>query len=92
MPRVSVFIFEIDTKKNNLEKEIIDSFKKIRVDISKGLPWEGFLTKKGSETLASEKDNLGAERFIYAIEEEITHTSIDGTEYINRKNIPFLYG
>lgn len=84
MPRVSVFIFEIESKKDDLDKEILNAFKKMKVDTSKDLPWEGFLIKKDSEALAHEKDNLGADRFTYVIEEEDVYTSIDGKTYKNR--------
>jgi hypothetical protein len=85
MPRLSVFIFEISTKENDLEKEIFSAFKKMKVNTTKGLPWEGFLVKEESDALAYEKDDSGTHRFTYVLEYEEEYISIDGKKFDNRK-------
>jgi hypothetical protein len=85
MPRTSIFIFEISTDGKNLEKEIFDTFQKMKVDTSKKLPWEGFVTKKENGDLVYEKDEQETNRLTYVLEYEEDYTSVNGKTFKNRK-------
>jgi hypothetical protein len=45
MSRQSVFVFEIDNKGDEIETEVLNTFKKLKVDTSIPLPWEGLIAK-----------------------------------------------
>jgi len=57
MPRVSAFIFELETKEGeDFDNLITKTFNKLKVNLNNDLPWEGFLTKiNASEIVASEQ-------------------------------------
>lgn len=84
MPRQSVFVFEINNKEDEIETEVLNTFRKLKVDISIPLPWEGFLVKHETNLIAHEKDEQGVHRFIYVFEEEQDFTSLTGETIKNR--------
>jgi hypothetical protein len=45
MPRVSAFIFELETKERDFDNLLIKTFNKLKIDTHKELPWEGFSAK-----------------------------------------------
>lgn len=91
MPRVSAFIFELETKEKDFDTLISKTFNKLKINTHIDLPWEGFLLKSNSsDTLASEKDDLGTLRFTYIIEEETEFQSANGKTVKNhmKETIP----
>ncbi len=84
MPRQSVFVFEINNKEDEIETEVLNTFRKLKVDTSIPLPWEGFLVKHETNLIAHEKDEQEVHRFIYVFEEEQDFTSLTGETIKNR--------
>jgi len=85
MATSSVFIFELKNIKN-LEKEIFDSLNKIKINFQKSLPWEGFTIDNTTNKIKYEKDDFGAYRFMFAVEEEKEFISLNGKKYKKRQN------
>jgi len=85
MPRVSAFIFELETKERDFDNFLIKTFNKLKIDTHKELPWEGFLLKTNStDSIASEKDEFGTLKFTYILEEEVDFQSANGKTVKNR--------
>ena len=85
MPRVSAFVFELETKERDFDNLLVKTFSKLKIDTHKYLPWEGFLLKANStDTIAHEKDEHGTLKFTYIIEEEIDFQSANGKTVKNR--------
>lgn len=79
MPRVSAFIFELETKEKDFDNLIVKTFNKLKIDTHTDLPWKGFLTKTNApKAVASEKDDFGILRFTYLIEDEEDFQSANG--------------